>query len=636
MTRRKLWIRRILASSTGVVLLAIILVALNVVTGFVPLRMDITEEGLFTLSKGSAAIVANLEYPVTIKFYFSKSLPNLPVRVKNYAQKVEELLEEYQASGNGNLTLEFFDPKPDTDEEEWAVKYGIRRVGLSNGSQLMFGMVALSGEREVAIPFIDPSREKVLEYEISQTITRVVQTKKPILGILGFLKISGEPSSVPGQPGTPAWTVFDELSKSYEIQYIFPSHRVIPDDIETLVVIHPKFPPDTLTYAIDQFIMRGGHLVVFTDPNSRMDEEELRKTGVRLTYSNIPKLFAGWGLKFDKTEVIGDQELSTRVNTRTQGVVDFPLWITFRGPYLNSDSVITNQLEEVTLIDAGAFTFEPKEDSDITFTPLLTTSSASGTIDNFMAQMAPPLEVAKNLKVDGKQRVLAAILTGTFDTAFPDGPPVPDNGDGDVDLDQFQLRAELHQSRSIRPTSVLVIGDADFMADPFSVQKVNLFGQTMVKAINDNLNFVLNGIEFISGSQDLISIRSRGTFSRPFTRVLALQRKAQEEYREQENQLSTRLEEVRKRLNELEGGENRVAGQQVILTPEILEEVKRFREEELATRQALREVRRVLRQDIESLGTVLLTINLLAVPLVVAAFGFIGFYRRNKKSGGRV
>ncbi|MCH8844103.1 MAG: ABC transporter, partial [SAR324 cluster bacterium] len=243
---------------------------------------------------------------------------------------------------------------------------------------------------------------------------------------------------------------------------------------------------------------------------------------------------------------------------------------------------------------------------------------------------------AKNLKVDGKQRVLAAILTGTFDTAFPDGPPVPDNGDGDVDLDQIQLRAERHQSRSIRPTSVLVIGDADFMADPFSVQKVNLFGQTMVKAINDNLNFVLNGIEFISGSQDLISIRSRGTFSRPFTRVLALQRKAQEEYREQENQLSTRLEEVRKRLNELEGGENRVAGQQVILTPEILEEVKRFREEELATRQALREVRRVLRQDIESLGTVLLTINLLAVPLVVAAFGFIGFYRRNKKSGGRV
>jgi ABC-type uncharacterized transport system involved in gliding motility auxiliary subunit len=295
---------------------------------------------------------------------------------------------------------------------------------------------------------------------------------------------------------------------------------------------------------------------------------------------------------------------------------------------------ITSQLDEITFIDGGAFTTSDK--FKYTWTPLLTTSASSGEVDTFLAQMAGPLDIAKNLNPDGKPRVMAAMLSGTFETAFPNGPS-PDGADASK---KAAGPPPGHLAKGLKETSVLLAGDADFMADHFSVETVNMFGRAINQPINDNLIFVLNAAEFLSGNQDLISIRSRGTFSRPFTTVVGLQQAAQVKYQAQEKQLSAQLEAVQKRLQELQSSHGPKApteGQspRVILTPEVLQEVEKFREEERQTQVQLREVRKVLRQDIENLGRALLAINLLAMPILVALIGFTSYYRRIKRSGGR-
>ena len=638
MTPRSSWKQRLLVSSTGVVLLAISVVALNVVAAFLSLRMDITEEGLYTLSEGSKSILGEVKEPVTVKYYFSESLPNVPLQVKTYARKVRELLQEYENAGGGNLSLQIFDPKPDTEDEEWAFKYGLQRVSLPDGSSLYFGLVAISGEREIAVPFMDPRREKFLEYDISEALTRAMRRALPKLGILSFLPVSGGQPN-PTRPPEPEWAIVGELKRQYKVEYLLPNMTEVPKDIDLVMLIHPKFLPTTASYALDQFVLRGGRLMVFNDPNARLDSQARDRQGIQLTYSNIPALLDGWGIVFDKTKVVGDQQLATRVNTQTAGIVDFPIWITFRDSYINREQVMTSQLEEVTLIDSGAFT--TTDTFKYQMTPLLTTSAASGVVDNILAQMGGPLDVSKNLKPDGIPRVTAALITGTFDTVFPRGP-IPQEGDPDFDPDKKAAAEKAgppagHLAQGQKPTSVLLIGDADFIGDQFSVEIVSMFGQRMAQPINDNLVFVLNAIEYMSGNQNLISIRSRGKFSRPFTTVLALQQEATSKYQAQEEQLSKRLEEVQKRLAELEsakGGTKAESGR-LILTPEMVKEVERFREEERETQRELREVRKVLRQDIENLGRTLLALNLLLVPILVAVVGFIGFYRRTKRSGGR-
>ncbi|MCZ6748355.1 MAG: GldG family protein [SAR324 cluster bacterium] len=636
MNPRSSWIKKLLVSSTGALLLLVSLVALNYLAGLVPLRLDITEEGLYTLSDGSKRILSNLDGQVTIKYYYSESLANAPLQVKNYARKVRELLDEYENAAGGDVTLEVYDPQPDTEEEEWAFKYGLQRIALPDASNLYFGMVVLSEQREIAVPFFDPRREKFLEYDISETIARVTAKSQPALGILAFLNVSGGQAS-PLQPREPEWAFMGELKKIYKVELLLPNLTKIPEHIDLLMIIHPKFLPSNVTYAIDQFVMRGGRLMIFADANARTDRQELEKQqGIRFTYSSIPDLFEGWGLVFDKTKIVGDRRLATRVNTQSQGIVDFPLWVSFRGDRINRDSVITSQLEEVTFMDGGFF--EPAEDFRYTFTPLLTSSSDSGTIDNFMAQMAGPIDISRTLEVDGKERVMAALITGTFETVFPNGPRKTQQelaGDPGTAPEDAAGPPEGHLDRVEQENSIMVVGDADFMHDQFSVQRVSLFGRPIIQPINDNLIFLLNAVEFMSGSRDLIDIRSRGTFSRPFTTVLDLQQAAQEKYQQQEKQLSDQLEQVRERLSKLETAQGEEGNQRVILTPEILAEVEQFREEERRTQKALREVRKVLWQDIENLGRTLLALNLLAVPLLVAIIGFAGYYRRVKRSGGR-
>ena len=619
----------------SVVLLLICLVAVNLMAHFLPLRYDLTEERLYTISEGSRKILAGLTDPVRINFYYSRNNSELPPNFKIYAQRVQELLEEYVALSKGMVVLKILDPKPDTDEEEWAQKYGIKPITLPSGNTVYFGAVISMLDQEMLLPYFDQRRENFLEYDISQAIQKVGSTSTSKVGLLSVLNLQGGRSMIPGQPPAQKWVFLNELEKSVTVENLALTIEEIPDDINLLIVLHPRSFNPRLRYAVDQYVLRGGRLVVLLDPNARIDmTSPANQFGQQPQLSSdLPELLKQWGVDYDVSKVVGDRLHATQVNTG-QGVMSFPMWMTFRSDSLDQKHPITAQLENLLFVEAGSL--KKAADSKTEFTPLLSLSAKSGLIDTFQLRFAAPDQLSRDMKVDGEAKAVMAITTGIFSSAFPNGQPVKEKKNPEASAAGEESKEETplkhpHLLEAAELNSILLFSDVDFLSDQFSVQKLNFLGQSIIQPRNDNLNLMLNAAEHLSGNEALMSIRSRGRFSRPFTRLLAMQRQAQLRHQTEEKLLLSQLEEVQQRLNSLLESAGEQGQSEVILPPEVQVEIEKFREEERQARRKLREVRKILRQDIERLGQGLLLLNMLLVPLIVGIIGLIVYRLRTRR-----
>ena len=620
----------------SVVLLLICLVAVNVMASFIPLRFDLTEERLYTISDGSRKILESLQEPVRINFYYSRNNAELPPNFKTYAQRVQELLEEYAAISNGQLILEISDPKPDTEEEEWAQKYGIKSITLPSGNTVYFGAVVSMLDQEMLLPYFDQRRQEFLEYDITQAIQKVSSTSTSKVGLLSALNLQGGRSRIPGQPPLQKWVFQSELEKSVSVENLPLSTEEIPDDISLLIVLHPRGFSPRLQYALDQYVLRGGRLVVLLDPNARADmtSPENQFGQQPQLASDLPDLLKTWGVEYDSTKVVGDRLHSTQVNTG-QGVMSFPMWMTFRTQSLDQEHPITAQLENLLFVEAGSLKKAAESQTD--FTALLSLSEQSGLIDAFRLRFSAPDQLSRDMKVDDSAKAVMAITAGNFNSAFPNGQPAKEIKDTQARAAADESEAETplkhtHLNESADRNSILLFSDVDFLSDQFSVQKLNFLGQSIIQPTNDNLNLMLNAAEHLSGNEALMSIRSRGRFSRPFTRILAMQKQSQLLHQTEERQLLSQLDEVQQRLNSLLESAGKQGQKEVILPPEVQEEIQQFREEERQARRKLRDVRKILRQDIERLGQGLLLLNMLLVPLIVGIIGvFVYRYRTRQR-----
>ena len=620
----------------SVVLLLICLVAVNVMASFIPLRFDLTEERLYTISDGSRKILESLQEPVRINFYYSRNNAELPPNFKTYAQRVQELLEEYAAISNGQLILEISDPKPDTEEEEWAQKYGIKSITLPSGNTVYFGAVVSMLDQEMLLPYFDQRRQEFLEYDITQAIQKVSSTSTSKVGLLSALNLQGGRSRIPGQPPLQKWVFQSELEKSVSVENLPLSTEEIPDDISLLIVLHPRGFSPRLQYALDQYVLRGGRLVVLLDPNARADmtSPENQFGQQPQLASDLPDLLKTWGVEYDSTKVVGDRLHSTQVNTG-QGVMSFPMWMTFRTQSLDQEHPITAQLENLLFVEAGSLKKAAESQTD--FTALLSLSEQSGLIDAFRLRFSAPDQLSRDMKVDNSAKAVMAITAGNFSSAFPNGQPAKEKKDTQAQAAADESEAETplkhtHLNESADRNSILLFSDVDFLSDQFSVQKLNFLGQSIIQPTNDNLNLMLNAAEHLSGNEALMSIRSRGRFSRPFTRILAMQKQSQLLHQTEERQLLSQLDEVQQRLNSLLESAGKQGQKEVILPPEVQEEIQQFREEERQARRKLRDVRKILRQDIERLGQGLLLLNMLLVPLIIGIIGvFVYRYRTRQR-----
>ena len=616
----------------GLVVLALILViagATNYILSALSARVDLTAERLYTLSPGSKAVLAKLDQKVTLKFFFSESAKDMPPSLKTYAEQVRDLLREYERAGKGNVVIETYDPKQDSDEEEWAVKYGVEPQQANPfGAPIYFGLVVTCGTQEQTIPGFDPRMESTLENEITRHITRVVWPERPVVGVL---------SSIPGVLGeqmnpmmmqmrrrpSPGWIAFAELKKDYDLREIAKDAESIDPDVKALVVIHPKDLSEKTLFAIDQFVIKGGRLIACVDPFSFKDFEAsaqqqqnpMMQMGGQGGPSTLGKLFEKWGISFDTTKCVADDQAAVQMKGRNGTVVTDATVLELGKANIAKD-VLTAGASQLIIPFAGALEFKPTE--GLEFTPILTTSTNGAClVEASMLQMGPEA-IRGQIKPDGVRRTLAGRLTGTFKTAFPKGP---DWKEGSTNA----VPTVVESGKGF----VFLFADADFLSNEACVEMVNtLFGQQAVLR-GDNLSLFSNIIEQFAGREELIGLRSRGPSDRPFEVVRNLRAEAEKKFRAKAEELQAKLNETSKKLNELLQGKRGTDRQ--LVSQELESAIGEARREKAKTQKELKNVRKELNADIENLGFRLKVVNICLVPLLVILFGIFRAILRRKR-----
>ncbi len=624
----------ILYSSAGIILMLAIIIAVNVITGVKPVRVDMTQEKAFTLSAGTKAILKKIDTPVKIRFYCTQSETATPetVYLKSYARKVEDLLQEYKQIAGKNLVIEKYDPQPDSDAEDSARLDGLEPQPLQGVDQFYLGLAVSLADERVALPFLEPGREKQLEYDITRAIARVFTPEKPTVGIMSGLPVFGEMGNQMmmqmGQQGTPPWTLIEQLKQDFNVKRIDLTADKIDDEVKVLLVIHPKDISDKAQFAIDQFVLRGGKLIAFLDAQSVLSSRQQNPMmgGPAGTSSSLDKLLKAWGLQFDTSKVVADLNFKMQLRGQNGQPTEAPAFLALTADGINRDDIVTGPIDNIWLPLCGAFTGEPA--AGLTEAVLLHSTKESQLVDGFMAGMGGD-SILSGFKPSGVEYKLAVRLTGKFKTAFPAGQP-EDKPEAGSTNSVAKTNDSLKESKTA--TSVVLVGDSDLLADDFSLRRVESPFGTMINPMNANLNLTQNLVEQMAGDNNLIGVRSRASLSRPFTLVKKLEAEAEVRGQAKIQELQQSLQDTQQRLGELQA-QKKDKDQRFILSTEQKAELENFRKKQAEVSKELKQAQKDLRKEVVSLETRLKWLNILAMPLCVTLAGMsIAFIKRKKTS----
>lgn len=619
--------------ASSLVLLAIAFVVAVIVSNqlFKGLRIDLTEKGLYTLSDGTKRILANIDEPVNLYFYYSNQATGGLPSLRDYANRVREMLEEFEDASRGKLRLSVIDPLPFSEEEDRASQFGLQGVQLGSAPDPVY--IGLAGTNSVGdeetIPFFQPDKEAFLEYDLAKLVSTLANPERRIVGLVSGIPMTGQfdPQT---QRMLPAWVVHQQAQQLFEIRDLGTSFTTIPDDISLLWIVQPKNLSNATQYAIDQFVMRGGKALIFVDPLAAADSaptEGMPEGSPPIAQpSDLPLLFEGWGIEFDTTDVVADAQLALQINTGFGNRVTRHYgYLGITPAQMSAEDIVTAELNVINSAMPGQLRLA--EGNSATLEPLLTSSLASTLMPaSRFAFLPDPGALQDGFTAGGKPLIIAGRVSGTLSSAFPDGKPTVAVGTEDEEKDEA---AGEHLHESVEPVNLIVVADVDLLSDPMWVQVQNFFGQQIATAFASNGAFVVNALENLAGSTDLIAVRSRGSFSRPFTRVDELRVGAEARYRETEQRLQQELAETEMRLGELQS--SREDSGSLLLTEEQQAEIDRFIDQRASIRKELRAVQRGLDKDIEDLGTLLKAINIGLVPVLLTFAILFAAWRRRQK-----
>jgi ABC-type uncharacterized transport system involved in gliding motility auxiliary subunit len=636
-----------LYSTVGVVAMAGILIAINLIGSAAKARVDLTQEKAYTLSAGTRDILKRLDTPIKIRFYCSQPTEATAetVMLGSYARQIEDLLSEYRQAAHGKLTIEKLNPEPDSDAEGSAQLDGVEGAMLSNGEKFYLGMAAVEIEQKQTIPFFDPRKERLLEYDISRAISRVGAAAKPVVGIMSPLPVFGMPANpmmarMGQQGGQEPWVIINELKNDFTVRNVGMDVDKIDDDVKVLVLIHPRDITDKAQYAIDQFVLRGGKMIAFLDalPFIIDTKEQNQMFGaIPNSGSNLDKLLKAWGLKFDTSKVVADLNFKVQLAGRGGQAKEAPAFLSITKEGMNKDDVLTSQIDNIWLPFAGSFSGTPAD--GLKETVLIHSTRDSQLVDGFMANIAGEATM-KDFKASGTEYALAVRLSGKFKTAFPEGKPAEKKEDAakpDEKKDEKKDAKEPDNSlkQSQKEPQVILVGDADMLSDRVALQPVqSLFGGTMYQPANGNFALAQGAIEQLSGDVALINVRSRATLNRPFTRINEMETKANEQFQSKIKTLEDSRGEAQRKINELQQAK-KDKDQRFILSPEQQAELVKLREQEVKTSKELKQVQKDLHKEVTSLESRLKVVNIAAVPALVCCSGLALAFVKRKRTGAK-
>jgi ABC-type uncharacterized transport system involved in gliding motility auxiliary subunit len=624
-----------LYSAAGVVALALILIAVNYILSPARARIDLTEGKVFTLSEGTRAILGKLESPVKIRYYYTQG-ETTPVALKTFAQRVEDLLGEFRAASGGKVVVEKYNPQPDSDAEESATLDGIEGQMLNTGEKFYLGLSISQLDDKVAIPVLTPERERLLEYDLTRAVARVSTTKKPVVGVMSAVPVFGRglsPLAMQEQKGlTEPWVLISELKRDFDLKEVSLNAEKIDPEIKVLLVVHPRDISDVTQYAIDQFIMRGGKLIAFVDPYMYFDQQRDMQNplgGTQAGQSSLFTLMKSWGFEMDMGKVLSDLTYASGAGPRL-----LPTLLNLTGTALNGEDPVTSQVGTLLYAFGGYFKGKPAE--GLNMTVLAKSSPNNMPVDLIIATLTGE-PATKAYESTNTEQPLAVRLTGKFKSAFPDGKPKDPMAefrkDKEKDAEPKKPEAtEPHLKEAKDENTVILVADADMLTDNAAVDIQDVFGQRVIVPRNGNLNFAQSMVEQLAADQNLIGLRSRAAFTRPLIVVKKMEAKAQEAYLGRIKALEDDVQETQKKLEDIQKrrGDAKDKGP-VVLSPEQQAEVDNFRKRSTDAKRDLKELRRNLRQETDSLEFWTKVVNIGTMPLLVIVLGGVIAATRKKQ-----
>lgn len=639
--------------ASALIILAVLFIALIMVSNalFRGVRFDFTENDLYTLADGTRNIIKSIDEPINLYFFFSQQgTENVPF-LRSYANRVRELLEEFAAESDGKLELHVIDPQPFSEEEERAAAFDLQAVPAGpSGETIYFGLAGTNAvDTQLTIPFFQQENEEFLEYDVAKLVQGLVHPDKPVIGLYSSLPMSMSFDAATQQVRQP-WVVVSQIEQLFELRQLDASMSGL-DDVDVLMLAHPKNLPEDALYAIDQFLLGGGKALIFVDPHAEADAppQDPQNPYAAMTAnraSDLERLFKAWGIRYDRTQVLGDRRYALEINAGGGKAVRHLAILGMNEDALSAQDVVTARLDSINVAMAGILGVDDKK--SLTMTPLIESSTESMPLPaSRFAFMTDPESLQNGFEPTGERYVVAARFEGPLSSAFPEGAPgkadaaeTPETGaEGGSKSDEgaapggpddaVAAGSNGPAAKSAKAVHLIVVADADMLSDWLWVRTQNFFGQRISTAWANNGDFVANALDNLTGSGDLISIRGRATFSRPFEKVEALQRAADEALLAKEQALQTELTETEQKLTELQSRRDDQSA--LILTPEQSAEIERFQAEKLRVSRELRQVRHDLDKSIEDLGTWLKVINIALVPVLISIIALLSLLLRRRQ-----
>ena len=594
---------------------------------FKNLRFDLTRYNVYTLSDGTKSILKSIKEPLDFKLFYTKQIGDLNPVYQIYYDRVKEILEQYVLLSNNKIKLKILNPKPFSDEEDKAVEYGLQGAEIMAGVYGYFGLIATnSTDDEEKIIFFQPDRSPFLEYDLSKIVTNLANPNRRIVGLYTDLPMLGTFNPLAkseAAAAAPPWAVYNQMKEFFEIKRIHEKTRSIPDGLELLMLVHPKKIPDRLIYMIDQFVLRGGKLLVFIDPNSETesfspDADQINGSNS----SNLSELLDKWGVELAENKVVGDLLSARRVEIGASdqpSVTDYLAWLDIKKDHMDDTHQVTSKVQRLTFATSG-FLKNNKKNNKINFKRLVWSTTQSMQIDVSEVISPDPTTLLRNFVPSNEELTLVAEIKGSFLTNFPDGPPVTNRKD---DFDKNK-----HINESIKPTTLVVLADADMLYDEYWL-KYEQSGEVL--PIANNADFTVNLLEYLNGTEDLIGLRGKGVSSVPFIKVEKIQKEAEQKFRSKEQELLEKLNNYQSKLENIQKGSGEDE-ENTLLTKEENLEIDKFREEMIFVRSELRKVQNALRKDIEKLDSTLKFFNIFLVPILLVIISVVlGFVERRKR-----
>ncbi len=620
-----------LVSVPGLLLALILYVAVNTLVSmwFPTTRLDVTEEGLYTLSDGTHRILAGVDEPITLHYFFSELLGREAPFYASYARRVRELLAEIEAAADGKVVLLEHNPEPFSDAEELAVSHGVQGIPVDQGRELAyFGLSGINSVDEIElIPFFQAERENLLEYDLVQMIYTLSNTEPPVVGVMSSLPVMGDMTARLQGGVTVPWAITKKLGANFQVINLPEAIDELPDSIDVMMVVHPLHLSERTLYELEQFLFRGGRALFFIDPKSEPDLFD-DPDDVSTSANGVRPLFDHWGIRVPEGELVGDRTMALRINagTAAQPVpAEYLVWLNVSRGNMDQDDPATSNLPAVNLASAGYIDIE--EDSPLALRPLVFSSPDSSPVAVERVRGARPdiLGLLDGFRPDDHTYVMAGRLSGELVTAFPEGPPqrmIPKTA-----RKTAEAPGPVQRMKSSGSVNIMVVADSDLLKDRFWVRKRQFFGREAEEQFAGNADLVVNALSNLAGSDELLTLRSRGVSQRPFETVIKLRQQAESRLQERERELQDKLSETREKITGFEGTRqgngDRSLGVVVSLDHEQRAELDRLRNEMLAVRKQLRAVQASLREEVETLEGWLQFLNIGMIPALGAVVGMI-------------